>query len=655
MVHAARALGLGCMLGCMVESGLGISAGAQVASLFDHVDLDGNLLLRHDPWPGRPVRRRRPVPRGGARPRRLRRVSATRYLILAEGFSGDPHYGKTMRGVLRYRRDDVVAILDSSRGRGARGRDPGRGERRATRSASARRPRSSASRRRAGASRRPGSSCSRAASRPGLDVENGLHVFLGTTRSSPRSRRGTASSCATSADRPRDLSTATGANLDGARDDRPHGRLGLRDREDDRRARARPRGAPPRPALRLRPDRSDRDRDRRAGGSRSTPSSRTSSPAPPRRSSSRATSAGETCSGSRARARSCTRSTPASRSASTTAASPHLLVLCHEPGRDEIEGAGGGPHPIPPLRELVELHERLALPARPARVAAIALNTRRLGEEEARAAIAAAERDTGLPGGRSGALRRRAARRRGARGGSGRAPGRRTGESAERSLGIGRLRPMRGHCPTGRKRAHGEEGSCRGCCRRPRCRRVAGAGAARPAGAAATAGHAKASAATLLAADAAQLGRRGRRVEVRGRRRQRGSTARWAVRTSRENRWTADLGSRRTRPRSRSCRSCERAAPTAQAAGHPRRARPLRPTDPKSHDPAPSATGQRLVATTVAAMGHPRLHRLERAERPALLAAAEGRQRPRPRRPRLRGAAGGLLRLAPRCRPAART
>ena len=54
MVHAACALGLGCMLGCMVESGLGISAGAQVASLFDHVDLDGNLLLAHDPWPGVP-------------------------------------------------------------------------------------------------------------------------------------------------------------------------------------------------------------------------------------------------------------------------------------------------------------------------------------------------------------------------------------------------------------------------------------------------------------------------------------------------------------------------------------------------------------------------------------------------------------------------
>jgi uncharacterized NAD-dependent epimerase/dehydratase family protein len=76
---------------------------------------------------------------------------------------------------------------------------------------------------------------------------------------------------------------------------------------------------------------------------------------------------------------------------------PHLLLLCHEAGRTEIEGVGGGPHPIPPLRELVELHERMALPARPARVAAIALNTRALTEDDARAAIAAAEADTGLP------------------------------------------------------------------------------------------------------------------------------------------------------------------------------------------------------------------------------------------------------------------
>ncbi|HWB56553.1 MAG TPA: dipeptide epimerase [Gaiellaceae bacterium] len=52
MVHAARALGLGVMLGCMIESGLGIAAAAQIGSLFDHLDLDGNLLLAEDPWPG---------------------------------------------------------------------------------------------------------------------------------------------------------------------------------------------------------------------------------------------------------------------------------------------------------------------------------------------------------------------------------------------------------------------------------------------------------------------------------------------------------------------------------------------------------------------------------------------------------------------------
>jgi L-Ala-D/L-Glu epimerase len=52
MTHAARALGLGVMLGCMIESGLGISAAAQIGSLCDHLDLDGNLLIAEDPWPG---------------------------------------------------------------------------------------------------------------------------------------------------------------------------------------------------------------------------------------------------------------------------------------------------------------------------------------------------------------------------------------------------------------------------------------------------------------------------------------------------------------------------------------------------------------------------------------------------------------------------
>jgi L-alanine-DL-glutamate epimerase-like enolase superfamily enzyme len=52
IAHAARALGLGVMVGCMIESGLGIAAGCCVAPLCDFVDLDGNLLLAEDPCPG---------------------------------------------------------------------------------------------------------------------------------------------------------------------------------------------------------------------------------------------------------------------------------------------------------------------------------------------------------------------------------------------------------------------------------------------------------------------------------------------------------------------------------------------------------------------------------------------------------------------------
>jgi L-alanine-DL-glutamate epimerase-like enolase superfamily enzyme len=52
IAYAARALDLGVMLGCMVESSLAIAAACQVASLCDHVDLDGNLLLADDPWEG---------------------------------------------------------------------------------------------------------------------------------------------------------------------------------------------------------------------------------------------------------------------------------------------------------------------------------------------------------------------------------------------------------------------------------------------------------------------------------------------------------------------------------------------------------------------------------------------------------------------------
>ena len=74
---------------------------------------------------------------------------------------------------------------------------------------------------------------------------------------------------------------------------------------------------------------------------------------------------------------------------------PHLFVLCHMAGETEVEGYPG--HPLLPLPELVDLHERISLPARKAKVAAVALNTRLLGEDAAaRAAIAAAEAETGL-------------------------------------------------------------------------------------------------------------------------------------------------------------------------------------------------------------------------------------------------------------------
>lgn len=76
-------------------------------------------------------------------------------------------------------------------------------------------------------------------------------------------------------------------------------------------------------------------------------------------------------------------------------AAPHVLVLVHRAGEIEIEGAPG--HPIPPLATLVDLYERLALPVRPARVAAVALNTAALGDEQARDAVSAAAAETGLP------------------------------------------------------------------------------------------------------------------------------------------------------------------------------------------------------------------------------------------------------------------
>jgi len=52
MIAAARARGLKVMLGCMIESSLGIAAAAQLAPAADWIDLDGHLLIAQDPFSG---------------------------------------------------------------------------------------------------------------------------------------------------------------------------------------------------------------------------------------------------------------------------------------------------------------------------------------------------------------------------------------------------------------------------------------------------------------------------------------------------------------------------------------------------------------------------------------------------------------------------
>jgi uncharacterized NAD-dependent epimerase/dehydratase family protein len=73
---------------------------------------------------------------------------------------------------------------------------------------------------------------------------------------------------------------------------------------------------------------------------------------------------------------------------------PHSYVLCHMAGQEFVDDDER--FPMPSLSALIDLHERLSLLARPAKVTAIALNTRLLDDGAAQAAIAAAEDETGL-------------------------------------------------------------------------------------------------------------------------------------------------------------------------------------------------------------------------------------------------------------------
>jgi L-alanine-DL-glutamate epimerase-like enolase superfamily enzyme len=51
-IAVARALDMQVMMGCMVETSLGVTAAAHLAPLCDYVDLDGPLLISNDPFQG---------------------------------------------------------------------------------------------------------------------------------------------------------------------------------------------------------------------------------------------------------------------------------------------------------------------------------------------------------------------------------------------------------------------------------------------------------------------------------------------------------------------------------------------------------------------------------------------------------------------------
>jgi uncharacterized NAD-dependent epimerase/dehydratase family protein len=317
-----------------------------------------------------------------------------RYLLLAEGFSGDPHYGKTMRGVLRYRREDVVAILDSARAGEAEEGVPVVGS---VEDAVPLGPTTAL----VGVATQGGRfppewiAILRSCIEHGLHVENGLHVFLADDPelSALAVERGV--ELRDLRRPPAGLSTATGENLSvdativlTVGSDCAIGKMSVS---------------------------CELDLEARRRGLRSVfvPTGQTGMVIAGWGIAVDAVVADFVAGAERLVVEGAERGGellwvegqgsllhPVYSGVALGlyhGSVPHLLVLCHEVGRTEIEGAGGGPHPIPQLGELVELHERLALPARPTRVAAVALNTRVLDEEEARAAVAAAEEETGLP------------------------------------------------------------------------------------------------------------------------------------------------------------------------------------------------------------------------------------------------------------------
>lgn len=51
-IAVARAMDMQVMIGCMIETSIGVTAAAHLAPLCDYADLDGPLLIRDDPYQG---------------------------------------------------------------------------------------------------------------------------------------------------------------------------------------------------------------------------------------------------------------------------------------------------------------------------------------------------------------------------------------------------------------------------------------------------------------------------------------------------------------------------------------------------------------------------------------------------------------------------
>jgi uncharacterized NAD-dependent epimerase/dehydratase family protein len=319
--------------------------------------------------------------------------TAKRYLILAEGRSGDAHYGKTMRGVVRYASDPTVAILDSERAGESHEGVPIVG---AVAEALHFEPTTALVGVATQGGRFPPAwrDLLRQAVAAGLDLENGLHEYLTEDEDLVELARQHGVELRDLRKPPADLNVPTGANLGldsrillTVGSDCAIGKMTV--------------------ALEL-----DREARRRGLKSVFVPTGQTGIAI-----AGWGISVDAVVSDFTAGAAEKLVVEGASRGGEVLwvegqgallhpaysgvtlglihGSAPHAFVLCHLAGSTEIEGFPG--HSLRTLPDLIELHERIALPARPAKVAAIALNTRHLDEAAARSAVADAARETGLP------------------------------------------------------------------------------------------------------------------------------------------------------------------------------------------------------------------------------------------------------------------